>query len=84
VKNSSAYDPSNVLEGYGMTPQEALEYFDNNQTTLAKAAGVKQPSVFGWIKRGRIPNESQLVLEEVTQGLLRADDDVPRGWTGVK
>lgn len=67
-----------------MTPQEALEYFGGNQTSLARAAGVKQPSVFGWIKRGRIPSESQLVLEEVTKGLLRADDDVPRGWTGVK
>lgn len=67
-----------------MTPQEALDYYSGNQTLLAKAAGVKQPSVFGWIKRGRIPNESQLKIEEATRGLLKADDDVPRGWTGVE
>lgn len=59
-----------------MTKEEAIEFF-GSQTKLAKALGLKQPTISLW---QRIPPLCQLKIEEASQGHLRADSDIPRGY----
>lgn len=54
-----------------MTTQEALAYFDGNRTALARALGVRPPSLYDWGQHP--PPLRQLQLERVTLGKLRAD-----------
>lgn len=62
-----------------MTPKQCIHHF-GNQRAIARALDISEPSVSLWFKNDRIPELSQLRLEEVTRGALKADPDVPRGW----
>lgn len=63
-----------------MTPHQAIAFF-GSQEKVAQALGIGQSAVSQWVvKRESIPPLSQLRLEEVTRGALKADPDVPRGW----
>lgn len=59
-----------------MTLYEASRYF-GSQAKLARALGIKPPSVCLW--RDRIPAERQKQIEKLTGGELKADvvSDVP-------
>lgn len=48
--------------------QRALDALDNNQSKLARICGVTQPTVWGWINKGRglLPAEYVLAVEEAT------------------
>lgn len=56
-----------------MLLSEALEVF-GTKTALARALGIRTPSVYGW--GDEVPPLRQLQLERLTGGRLRADDDV--------
>ena len=58
--------------------QMALAAVDNSQSRLARICGVSQPTVWGWINRGRgiLPAEYVLAVERetgVSRHLLRPD-----------
>jgi hypothetical protein len=58
-----------------MTKDEAMAYF-GNQTKLAAAMGLKQPSIWRWKK---IPPYRQYQLQLITNGDLKMDPDVAGG-----
>jgi hypothetical protein len=60
-----------------MTKQEAIAYF-GTQAKLGAALGRNQSTVSVWKE---IPAITQLRLEEITFGALRADSWIPRGYT---
>lgn len=62
-----------------MTPKQCIQHF-GNQRAIARALDISEPSVSLWFKNDRIPELSQLRLEEVSRGALKADADIPRGW----
>ncbi|VVC76029.1 hypothetical protein AQUSIP_13300 [Aquicella siphonis] len=45
--------------------EEAIEIV-GGQTALAKKIGVKQPTVFKWLKKGVIPPRKVLIVEKIT------------------
>lgn len=54
-----------------MTYQDALAYFDNKPSKLAKALGISPAAVSQW--RDEIPRLRQLELEKISNGALKAD-----------
>ena len=56
-----------------MDMRQALEWF-GTKTAIAKALGVRPPSVTLW--GDRIPPIRQLQIERMTKGALRADDSI--------
>jgi len=54
-----------------MNPQTVLDHF-GSQAAMARALGIKQPSVFAWFKSGRIPYPRQCQIEVVTGGKVKA------------
>ena len=58
-----------------MRTSTAIEHY-GSQAALARALGVKQPSVAGWGEK--VPWRRQLELERLTRGVLRHDPaDIP-------
>lgn len=55
-----------------MTPQQVIEHF-GSQTKTARALGLAQSTVAGWIVDGEVPEARQYQIEMATRGLLRAD-----------
>lgn len=55
-----------------MDIDDAINHF-GSKSALADAAEVEPPSVSLWVKNKRIPYLSQLWLEQVTEGKLRAE-----------
>lgn len=55
-----------------MTKDQALAYFDGNQSKLGRALGVDQSTVNKW---KAVPPLRQLQLEAITKGKLKADPD---------
>ena len=66
-----------------MTPKQALEHF-GYQKAIAKAANRSEGAVSQWIKADCIPWIVQLRLESETNGVLVADEGIPRGHKGRK
>lgn len=56
-----------------MLTKDAIEHF-GSQAALARALGIKPPSVQDW--GAHVPPLRQLQLERITNGQLRADPDV--------
>ena len=56
-----------------MKTSDAINHFGSG-TALAKALGIKQPSVSGW--GDEVPALRQLQLEALTSGALVADADL--------
>lgn len=58
-----------------MSPQKVLDHYVT-QSAAARAAGVTQPAVAGWVKAGRVPPLSQLRLQHESRGVLKADQKI--------
>lgn len=57
-----------------MLTVEALAYFNDSRADLARAIGVKVPSVYCWKKYP--PPLRQIQLEKITRGQLKAEPGV--------
>lgn len=57
-----------------MTTKEALAYYGNDARRLAGALGIWHSAVYQWGERP--PALRQLQLQHLTDGGLKADDDV--------
>lgn len=55
-----------------MKPQDAIKHF-KTQKALADALGFNQSAVANWVARNEIPSLSQLRIEALTGGKLKAD-----------
>jgi ParB-like chromosome segregation protein Spo0J len=55
-----------------MSPRQVIDFF-GTQAATAKALGLTQPTVSGWLTDGAIPIERQYQIEMATNGALRAD-----------
>jgi DNA-binding transcriptional regulator YdaS (Cro superfamily) len=62
---------------------DVLSFF-GSQSAIARALGIKQPSVNKWKTTG-VPDGMQLLIEEVSGGVLHADSEAfSRHNKGVK
>lgn len=57
-----------------MLTSDALAYFDGSQAALARALGIKPPSIADWGET--VPALRQIQLERITGGKLKASSDV--------
>jgi ParB-like chromosome segregation protein Spo0J len=55
-----------------MTPEQVIKHF-GTQELAAQALGFRQSAVSNWLARGKVPPISQLKLEIITDGKLKAD-----------
>lgn len=58
-----------------MKPQDVIKYF-GTQSAAAEALGFGQSSIANWVARGKVPPISQLKLEIITGGKLKADKQI--------
>jgi hypothetical protein len=58
-----------------MTVQEVIDYF-GSKNKIAKALNVRPSCISNWIAREKVPKLAQIKLHFVTQGDLKADDDI--------
>jgi hypothetical protein len=59
-----------------MKPEEVKNYYGNGYR-FSKATGMSQGSLLNWMSWGYVPIKSQYILEQKTQGKLKANwDDV--------
>ena len=56
-----------------MTPKQVVDHF-KTRTKAAKAIGVSYEAVRQWVKSGQIPELRQHHIQNVTNGVLVADD----------
>lgn len=62
-----------------MTPGEIKEYFSNGYK-FSRETGMAIQSFHNWLKWGYVPLNSQLKIQTITDGKLKADfKDIPRG-----
>lgn len=62
-----------------MTPADVKRYFSNGYL-FKKKTGMSTQSFHNWMESGYVPIMSQLKLQEITKGELKANlDDIPRG-----
>ena len=54
-----------------MRKSDALGHFGGSPSALARALGIKPESIYSW--GDEVPGLRQLQLEELTQGVLKAD-----------
>jgi hypothetical protein len=71
-----------------MTPTQAIKHFGSQQA-ISEILGVTEGAVSHWCsekggKAPRIPSLQQLRLETLTNGVLVADPEIPRGHKGRK
>jgi len=66
-----------------MTPKQVIAHF-HTQRAVAKALGIKQPSVAEWVANGYIPLTRQCQIELITGGELRASLGRRRVFLGRK
>lgn len=55
-----------------MTPNQVVDFF-GSQSKAARALGIEQPSIHGWVSSGSIPEVRQYQIELATSGALVAD-----------
>lgn len=55
-----------------MSPQDVKNYFFNGYR-FRKITGMSASTFSTWIKRGRVPLESQVKLHKLTHGILKAN-----------
>jgi DNA-binding transcriptional regulator YdaS (Cro superfamily) len=60
-----------------MKPHDLLKYY-GSRAAIARAFGVKPPSVTGWFTRDRVPPRRQVQAKRLTRGVLK----VSRGIYG--
>ncbi len=62
-----------------MTPAQVIRYY-GGQTAAARALGITQPSVAGWLTDGRVPWYWQLLIEHITDKQIKhTEKDIPAG-----
>lgn len=52
---------------------DAINFF-GSQTALAKAIGLSQPYVQNWLRRGKVPADKCIAIEQATNGLVSRFD----------
>ncbi len=57
-----------------MKPQDVLEYFGSGYQ-FGKKSGMTRNSLRNWRKWGFVPIASQIKLQKLTKGVLKADID---------
>lgn len=58
-----------------MSPKELLDYF-GSRSKAAKKIGVSYQAVKAWEDDGRVPNLRQHHIENITGGVLKADETI--------
>ena len=58
-----------------MTPEQLVDFY-GSQVLAAKALGTRQSMITRWVRvYGRIPLAEQFLIQEITNGRLKADRD---------
>lgn len=57
-----------------MKPSEVIEHYKTDVRAAAEI-GVSYQSIKNWLKNGKVPRISQLAIQTLTKGKLKADDD---------
>lgn len=57
-----------------MNAKEVIEYY-GSEVKAAASIGVSYQSVRNWRVNGKVPRISQLAIQTLTKGKLKADDD---------
>lgn len=68
-----AISPVRYLGLTAMTYTDLITHF-GTQVAIAEALGIAQPTVSGW--KGSVPAKYQYQVEVITNGALRADDEL--------
>jgi len=55
-----------------MKPQQVVDHYGSVRRTAAEL-GITRAAVQKWVKKGRVPADRQLMIEEMTSRKLRAD-----------
>ncbi len=55
-----------------MTPQEVKDFYKSGYL-FSKRTGFSHVSLINWLRKGYVPEGSQLKLERITKGNLKAD-----------
>lgn len=55
-----------------MTPQDLIEYY-GNAYRFSKLVPLSAQTFHNWVKKGKIPVRSQLMIETLTKGKLKAE-----------
>ena len=67
-----------------MNPKQVKKYF-KTQYNFHKVTGMSAATLGNWIKWGFVPEASQLKIERITNGALKADwDDNKNDGSGTK
>lgn len=67
-----------------MTPKEVKKYF-KTQYNFHKVTGMSAATLGNWLRWGFVPETSQLKIERITNGALKADwDDNKNDGSGTK
>ena len=56
-----------------MNPQQVLKHYDNSTTFAAYNLGFSEPAVKKWVAENRIQRRTQVLIESLTGGKLKAD-----------
>lgn len=57
-----------------MTPADVINHFGTQQKT-ARALGMAQSSIAGWVEENRVPLGRQYQIQVLTGGVLKADPE---------
>lgn len=55
-----------------MTPAQVRRYFENNVAQAARQLDMSQRAIYKWLNNGVIPKRTQVWIEELTNGALKA------------
>jgi hypothetical protein len=55
-----------------MTPQDLIDYY-GNAYMFGKTTPMTAQSLHNWVKKGVVPVSSQLLIEKLTEGKLKAE-----------
>jgi hypothetical protein len=56
-----------------MTPQQVIKHYDNSTTFAGYNLGFSEAAVKKWVADDRIPRRTQVLIENLTGGKLKAD-----------
>jgi len=56
-----------------MTPTQVVKHFDNNLQFAAYNLGFTDAAIRKWIANGKVPVRTQVLIEGITGGKLKAD-----------
>lgn len=56
-----------------MTPDQVVTFFGGRRKA-AENCKVHYQTIYDWLKSGKVPKKRQLFIQEITKGLLKADE----------